>query len=241
MDNKFDFSLRRDRLYEQVADQIERLIIEEAFHPNDKLPSERNLAERLGVSRTVIREATRVLNVRGLVEVRAGSGTYVQELSPSSAAAPIGLFLKLQRSANTFQNLNEIRFTLEVDIAGLAAERVAAKDIAAMEAAIEGMATHVENAEQFVHYDLAFHTALATATYNDLYTILLTPITDLLLDFRLTAYHYDARSSIEGGLTHHRLILEQVKARRADSARQAMRVHLHQAQSLFEAAMLVSE
>lgn len=236
MDNRFDFPLKRDRLYEQVADQIERLIVGESFRPDDKLPSERNLAERLGVSRTVIREATRVLSVRGLVVVKPGSGTYIQELSPSNAAAPIGLFLKLRHSANSFQNLSEIRFTLEVDIAGLAAERATEEDIVAMETAVTEMAGHIADAQHFVQYDLAFHSALATATHNDLYSVLLIPITDLLLDFRLTAYQYDAQSSIEGGLTYHRRILDHIKARDVAGARQAMREHLGQAQSLFTAA-----
>ena len=237
MNDKLDFPLRRERLYEQVANQIERLIVEESFRPGDKLPSERNLAERLGVSRTVIREATRVLSVRGLVAVKPGSGTYIQALSVNSAAAPISLFLKLQQAANTFQNLHEIRLTLEVDIAGLAAQRATDEDIAAMEAAIEAMATYVKDAEQFVQYDLAFHSALAAATQNDLYSVLLTPITDLLLEFRLAAYRYDAQASIEGGLIHHRRILERVKAQDSEGARQAMRDHLDQAQSLLDAAI----
>jgi len=237
MDSRLDFSLQRDRLYEQVANQIEKLIIDELFRPGDKLPGERDLAERLGVSRTVIREATRVLSVCGLVDVKPGSGTYIQKLSPGNAAAPIGLFLKLQHAANSFQNLCEVRFTLEVDIAGLAAERATDEDIVAMEAATEEMAGHIADAEQFVQYDLDFHSALATATDNDLYSVLLTPITDLLLDFRLTAYHYDVQGSIEGGLTHHRCILERVKARDAEGARRAMREHLVQAQSLFDAAI----
>ncbi len=236
MDDILDFPLHRDRLYEQVADQIERLIVSDSLRPGDKLPSERELAEQLKVSRTVIREATRVLSVRGLVEVKPGSGTYIQELSPSNASAPIGLFLKLRRAADAFENLLEIRYTLEVAIAGLAAERATGEDIAVMEAAIEAMAAHVEDAEQFVQHDLAFHSGLAAATHNDLYGVLLTPITDLLLDFRLTAYRYDAQSAIEGGLTYHRRILSQVRARDAEGARQAMRDHLHQAQNLFKAA-----
>jgi GntR family transcriptional repressor for pyruvate dehydrogenase complex len=233
---QLDFTLRRDRLYEQVADQIESLIVSESLRPDDKLPSERNLAERLGVSRTVIREATRVLNVRGLVVVKPGSGTYIQKLSPSDAAAPIGLFLKMQREATTFQNLCEVRHTLEVDIAGLAAERATDKDTSALETAMEQMAGHVTNAEQFVQNDLDFHSALAAATHNDLYKVLLTPITDLLFEFRLAAYQYDAQNSIAGGLTYHRRILDCIKTRDVEGARQAMREHLNQAQNLFETA-----
>ena len=236
-----DFSLRRDRLYEQVVAQIEQLIFKEALRPGDKLPSERILAERLGVSRAVIRETTRVLSARGLVEVNPGSGTYIREPSVNNAAAPIGLYLKLRQAANAFQNLCEIRLTLEVDIAGLAAERASDEDMAAMQAAIGASTVHVQDAEEFVQHDLAFHSALARATHNDLYGVLLTPITDLLLDFRLTAYHYDPQGAIEGSLTHHRHILEQVQERHVEGARQAMREHLAQAQSLFEAAIRQTE
>lgn len=234
----FDISLKRDRLYDQVAIQIEKLIMEESFCPGDKLPGERDLAERIGISRTVVREATRVLNVRGLVKIKPGKGTFVQKLTPNDAAGSISLFLKLQQSANTLLNLCEIRFTLETAIAGLAAERATNYDIASMEAAIQDMAGHVENEHQFVEYDFAFHSALADATHNELYSVLLAPITDLLLEFRLIAYRYDTKGSIDGGLTHHSRILKQIKMRDKEGAREAMREHLCQAQSLIDAACL---
>ena len=92
MDERFDFSLRRDKLYQQVADQIQELILTDSLRPGDRLPAERELAERMGVSRTVVREAFRVLCDRGLVKVKSGCGTYVQELSHKDAAASIELF-----------------------------------------------------------------------------------------------------------------------------------------------------
>jgi len=236
MPTTFDFPIHRDSLHEQVADRIQGLIVDESLHPGDRLPGERDLAERVGVSRTVIREAIHVLRVRGLVEVRPGSGTYIRELSPNDAAAPIGLLLKLRQVSDRYDDLHEIRRTLEVDIAGLAAERATEKDIAALEEAIKGMAAHPEHADQFTRCDLAFHEALAAATHNDLYTVLLTPITDLLLEFRLTAYTHDPQGSIEGALTYHRRILSQIKNRDPQGARQAMRDHLRQASSLMEAA-----
>jgi len=241
MNVTFDFPIRRHRLHEQVAEQIQRLIIEEALRPGDKLPSERDLAERLGVSRTVIREAIRVLNVRGLVKVKPGSGTYIQELSPNDVAAPIELFLKLRQLSDRYKDLHEIRRTLEIEMAGLAAERATEEDIAAMEAAIEEMAAHIEDVDQFTRYDLAFHSALASATHNQLFNVLLTPITDLLLEFRLAAYQYDPLGAIEGGLTHHRQILNRIKERDVEGARQAMRDHLRQAWSLMEAARRQAE
>jgi GntR family transcriptional repressor for pyruvate dehydrogenase complex len=231
-----DSPLRRDRLFEQVAHRIQNMIVAEHLRPGDRLPSERDLAESLNVSRSVIREAVRVLAVRGLVEVRSGSGTYIKEPKLSDASAPIGLFLKLGQSPSGIDNLCEVRCTLEVAIAGLAAERATEEDIAAMEAAIDNMTNHAGDAEQFTFHDLSFHMALAAATQNDLYRVLLQPISDLLLDFRITAYGYDAQSTIDNGLIYHRKLLSLIEERDAEGAREAMRKHLDQAESLLRAA-----
>lgn len=233
MDKKFDFSIRRDRLYEQVTEQLQDLIVTESLRPGDKLPGERELAERLGVSRTVVREAIRVLSVRGLVKVKPGCGTYIQEPSPKDAAAPIELFLKLRRCSDSFNNLYEIRRTIEVEIAGLAAERATKDDYTAMEAAIEEMVAHLDSPQEFIQHDLAFHAALAAATHNELFSVLLSAVGDLWLKGALIAYQ--APGAIEGGLTQHRHILSQIRKRDPEKSRQAMRDHIHQSQDLFEA------
>jgi len=230
---KFDFPLRRDKLYKQVADQIQGLIVAESLRPGDKLPGERELAERLGVSRTVVREAIRVLGVRGLVKVKAGCGTYVQEPSPKDAAAPIELLLKLRQCPDSFNNLYEIRYMIEVEIAGLAAERATDEDYAAMEAAIEGMTAHLNDPEQFTHYDLTFRSALAVATHNDLFSVLLSAISDFWLKMGRLAYQ--APGATEVGLAHQRDVLKWVKERNSEKARQAMRDHICHSQSLVEA------
>ena len=98
------------------------------------------------------------------------------------------------------------------------------------------MTAHPGDAEQFTHQDLAFHAALAGATHNELYGVLLTPITNLLLESRLDAYCLDARSAIDGGLTWHREILDCVRARDSEGARRAMTEHLRQAERLIAAA-----
>jgi GntR family transcriptional repressor for pyruvate dehydrogenase complex len=236
MDDAFDFSPRRDLLYEQVADRVQQMIVDEALHPDERLPSERNLAERMGVSRSVIREAMRVLKVRGLIEVRPGSGTYVQELSLGDVSAPIGLLLSMRQVPGRYRNLLEVRCTLEVAIAGLAAQRATQEDILAMEAAIAGSEANTTDGERFIGYDLAFHAALAAATHNELYSVLLSPIASLSFEFRMTTFSYDARGTIDGALVHHRQILDQVQARNPEGARQAMRDHLDQAEALMEAA-----
>ena len=232
MDEMFDFSLRRDRLYEQVASQVQDLIVAESLRPGDKLPSERELAERLDVSRTVVREAIRALNVQGLVRVKPGCGTYIQEPSPKHAAAPIELFLKLRQTPEFFDHLYEIRRMIEVEIAGLAAQRAMEDDYAAMEAAIEGMVAHQSEPKQYTHYDLAFHSALAAATHNDLFSMLLSPIANLWLEVVLISVH--APGAVQDGVNHHHNILKWIKQRDSEKAREAMRAHIHHSQSLVE-------
>ena len=123
MSDAFGAPIQQSRLHEMVAERIRSMIVSESLHPGDRLPSERDLSERLGVSRVVIREATRVLDAQGLVEVKPGSGTYVKELTPGHVSDSIGLFLRLRQSEQPYRDLIEVRRTLEIDIAGLAAER----------------------------------------------------------------------------------------------------------------------
>jgi GntR family transcriptional regulator, transcriptional repressor for pyruvate dehydrogenase complex len=237
LSDELNISVHIDRLYEQVAEQIEKKIINEALKPGDRLPSERLLAKRLGVSRPVIREATRVLAVRGLVESRQGSGTYIKEISSESASKPIERYLRLKDKINSFSNLHEIRKTLEIDIAGYAAERATEEDIKLLEKAIIDQEESKDDPEKFTQADHKYHAVLASATHNDLYLLLLSPITDIMLDFRMAAYISDPKNSIQGALTFHSQILEKIKARDANGARQAMREHLKQAEGIYQTSI----
>ena len=236
MGARFEFDLDRPLLSDQVADKIQAMILSESLNPGDRLPSERDLGAQLGVSRTVIREAMGVLKSRGLIDARPGSGTYVQVGTPDGDSTSMSLLLNMRQVPERYRDLSEIRRTLEVEIAGLAAERAAEQEIAAMESALEAMEIHAAEVDRFTQYDLAFHSALTRATHNDLYGVLLGPIADLSLEFRVAAYHYDAQSAVEGALIHHRRILDMVKARDPEGARQAMHDHLDQANSVMRAA-----
>ena len=229
----FDFSLKRDKLYKQVADQIQQLILDESICAGDKLPGERELAEKMGVSRTVVREAIRVLSDRGLVHVKSGCGTYVRQLSAKDAAASIELFLKLKQSPESFQDVSEVRRMIEVEAAGLAAERATPQDIAEIQKAIEGMHAAGGETERYAEYDVAFHTAIARATHNELIAVLLGPISDLLAE--MVRVSLDAPHAADEGLAHHHHILEQIQAGDREAARQAMRAHIEHAQALVKA------
>src|ERR1700758_2948444 len=91
-------AIRRNKVYEEVAKQIERLILKK-LHPGDKLPSERELTEMLGVSRSSIRDAIRSLELVGLVEPRQGAGTVVKEISSSTLVNPLSAVLMHKREA----------------------------------------------------------------------------------------------------------------------------------------------
>lgn len=232
MEDRFNFSLRREKLSEQVVQKIQSLIVTESLRPGDKLPGERDLAEQLGVSRTVVREATHALGVRGLVKVKPGCGTFVQEPNPKDALAPIELFIKLKKSPHSFSNLYEIRRMVEVEVAGLAAERATDDDFAALDAAIDGMVAHINDPDQYTQYDLAFHALLAEATGNELFSVLLSPISNLWLEVVLVSVH--APGGVEDGVTHHRKILDCIKERDTEKARSAMRDHIRHSQELVD-------
>jgi len=237
MNKPLDIKIRKDRLHDQVADQIEERIISEQLKPGDRLPSERELAKSLGVSRPVIREATTVLVARGLVEVLPGSGSYVKEMSSESASKPIERYLRVKDKLGSYTDLHDVRRALEVDIAGLAAERATAEDIEKLEASFEDQKNSVNNPDQFTKADLDFHAAIASATQNELYNILLAPISDLMLEFRMVAYDTDPQASIEGALVHHENLIEKIKNHDSEGAREAMLAHLKQAESLYLAAV----
>jgi GntR family transcriptional repressor for pyruvate dehydrogenase complex len=232
MEEIFGFSLHRDKLYQQVADQIETLIAQESLLPGDKLPGERDMAERMGVSRTVVREAIRVLGVRGLVTVKTGCGTYVQEPSAKDAAASIERLLKLRQTKEPFDHIHEVRCMIEIETAGLAAQRATADEIARLQATVDGMSVHKDNLDAYIEYDHAFHEALAEATQNGLFNVLLSPISDLLHAVILVSVQ--APGAVEAGLAHHRNIMAQLCQRNPEKARLAMREHLIHAKKLVQ-------
>jgi len=234
----FDFDLQRDQLYTQVAHRLQQLIVAESLVPGDKLPGERELAARLGVSRTVVREAIRVLADRGLLKVKQGCGTYVCDLSAKDAAAPLGLLLKMRKCPDTAEHLTEVRRTIEVDIAGYAAERATQEDIAALEEHLALMQTQTDDPDAYAEHDLAFHMALAKATRNPYYDLLIQALAALLSEtIQLTMIAPEATTA---GTRHHNRLLAAIKTHSADEARQAMRDHLTTSSALMGEAQAKS-
>jgi GntR family transcriptional regulator, transcriptional repressor for pyruvate dehydrogenase complex len=217
--------IRTSRLYEQIVQQIEESVLNGSLKPGDQLPAERDLAQRLGVSRTAVREAVKTLREKGLVEAYSGRGTSITDGTSQAARQSFDLMVKIGQQEGS-PHLVELRSILEPGIAALAAARVNDDDLAAMCEAVAVMDRSQKDPEAYIEADLDFHLALAEAAANPLILSLIDSIVGLLRAERIRIF------KVEGGPQrsqfHHKRILEAVERRDAETARSAMRAHLEQ-------------
>jgi GntR family transcriptional repressor for pyruvate dehydrogenase complex len=217
------------RLYEQVVQQIEARILNHELEPGDKLPSELELADQFGVSRTVIREATKVLRAKELVEVQLGRGTFI---TGSASQILHSSFDQVMRTSNEdcVSDLNELREILEPQITALAVERAGDVDIEVMQSAIQTMEISIDDAASFIAADLSFHHALANATKNPLTSQLISPILNLLREQLIRSFIDQGERKYahqrEMRITQHKRILDAIIRRDPQAAIDAMHDHL---------------
>lgn len=219
----FEPAGRMPRLSDTVAEQLVEAIIAGRLQEGDTLPSERELGDQFGVSRTVIREAIRTLTTRGLVDVQSGRGVQVVRPDIGPVTAAVSLLLRSTK-ATTFSKLHEVRTMLEGHIAELAAERGQSSDYEELEGILADLKDAGDDVDTGAELDLEFHRAIARSTRNELFEVLLDTIASSLLDQRraiLTMPH-----SPQKVLDEHRAILNAIKDRDPAAARSAMETHL---------------
>lgn len=230
---------RRRKLYEKVADSIANSIRDEKFANGRRLPSERDLAEKFKVSRPTVREAMIALEIRGLVESRHGSGVYVttraknivQSEGEPSPELNIGPF-----------ELTEARRLFEGEAAALAATLMTDERLAILENLVERMEKFDAKAEaQDIEWiDRQFHLAIAETTQNSA----IVAVVENLWDWRyasLLCRSMLARATVRPVASEHRSILDALKTRDPQTAREAMRLHLTQViEAIFKATELDS-
>ena len=225
---KPDFEvIRRNKVYEEVAKQIERLILRK-LKPGDKLPSERELAELLQVSRSSIRDAIRGLELVGLVEPRQGAGTIVRERSADSAANPFANALK--RRQNLVTELLDFRKMLEPPLAARAATHASADEISEMEEILQRQEKTQKQGEPAIAEDAEFHYSIALASGNSVVLKVIDTLMDLLRDTREQSLQVEGRA--EKSLAGHRRILSAIKRRDAEAAKAAMRRHIEDVEEI---------
>jgi GntR family transcriptional repressor for pyruvate dehydrogenase complex len=217
---------RAQRLSDRVATEIEQLIRQHELQPGERLPAERELGDAFGVSRTVIREAVRALAAKGRVEVRPGGGTIVRQ--PTAAIVTDALTFVLGAAPDTgLAHLREVRRVFEPAIAEMAAARRTQEDLRAMEYELARMRDPATSAEDWAQADVVFHAALARATHNPIFGIIMNAIHDLLIEVRLLAIALPGTR--EKSFHHHEAVLRAVRDGNAEAARRAMIAHLREA------------
>jgi DNA-binding FadR family transcriptional regulator len=213
-------SFRNGRLSEMVLHEVQRLIAEEYPAPGLRLPKESELAERFHVSRIVVREAMKILEDRGFVEVRAGRGTLTVAPKPDRVKESLLRLFRDQPmpTIGETESLVELRQVLEETTASLAAVRASAEDLEDIDAALRAMKQgEVGELDDTVAADLRFHRAVMRAAHNRYLEMVLDPLMEVFLrQIKLTA-------SFSMGWELHRNIFVAIRARNPVGARQAVR------------------
>ena len=223
-DDNLHWVVKRTNLYEQVADELERAILETGLvsGDDDKLPSEQALAAKFGVSRTVIREALKLVKERGLIAQRTGEGSYITKPSPAAISSVVNRMILMDNISD--DELVAVRSILEVASCRLAAANAEDSDIAQMASILDSMSKNWDDNEAMIRMDTDFHIAIAVASKNKLLAILIEAMTVLIRKFiRKSIYAPDAKPD---GMMRHSVILDALKTKNPDAAEAAILNHL---------------
>lgn len=210
-----------------VVEHIGKSIEDHLLHPGDRLPSEREMAHQLQVSRATIRDAIGYLAAMGVLKIRQGAGTFVSDGPPEIGRLSLGLIGAL----HGFQpwQMFETRIILERSLAALAAERGKNRHLAALAGEVAEMYATRHDPAQYLIHDVRFHRAIASASGN--------PILAALMETIVTALYENRRETVQGATNLsesadiHREIYHAIRAQDAAHAGRLMEQHLRQAEA----------
>jgi GntR family transcriptional repressor for pyruvate dehydrogenase complex len=222
---EFEPVVRSIRLADKVASAVTDSIVSGRLEPGDRLPSERELCEQFGVSRPVVREAVRSLIAKGLLADNPRRGHVVSALGRDTVTESLTLYLRGQRL--DYGKLMEARIVVEVENAGLAAQRATPEQVQALRDAAGRLQVGL-SAEQAALADTGFHRTIATATGNEFFEILLDSIREALITVQLPTL--SDPKIVRGARRMHDRIVAQIAAGDREGARKAMRLHLAEAE-----------
>jgi GntR family transcriptional repressor for pyruvate dehydrogenase complex len=211
--------LSRPKLYEQVIERLREYVADAGLGVGDRLPAERDLAARLGVSRTSIRQAVVALEVQGLVEVRHGGGIFL--LRQTWTPEPFARMLDRRRR---LPDVLEARDALETKIAALAAARRTEADLREMDAALADMRDAIATGDLGERADRRFHGAITAAARNPLLAEAMANLADRIAESRAESLRQPGRP--EQSLAQHQAIVEAIRRSDPDAAAEAMHHHV---------------
>jgi len=222
--------VKKRRLYEDIVDHIKELMIRGDLEPGDRLPSERELAERFGVGRPTVREAIRTLSLMGLVEVGHGKrGTSVTDTAfepyMESFKQQVSWMIEVEKT--TLRQLVEVRDTLETRIAMLAADRATDTQLEEMKSLLADMKSSLDDTDRYLDVAIRFHKAMAQATQNPIFY----STWDAFADLIFTYYGDVLRGMVDPNALPklyraNEVALEGILSKDPDTIREAMAYHI---------------
>lgn len=213
------------RISEVIVDQVRLLIRSGQLTAGDRLPSERELCERFGVSRVTVREALRVLEANGLVDIRVGARGGAFVTAPSSRMVGEGIADLISLSSLSALEVTEARMVFELGLVPLACERATDEDIAALYEICDRSSAALESDDYPLSLSAEWHSRFAFCTHNRAIALLAESLHDPMIRSL-----QEARSSVPAhgrlGVEEHRALVDALAARDAERATELMRVHL---------------
>lgn len=220
-------------LTQQAAQHIRDLLINGNLHPGDRLPSERDLGELLGVSRTVVREAIKLLTAEGVLRVQVGVGSFIAEPVLNVLEGP------MQYMGTSFtrkiDDLYQVREILEPAIAALAAQSATPEQITRLEQVMKEMEQNKHNGIRYIEADAVFHAVIAEATQNSVIVLLAHSIVNNLQEARRLAI--SSPGSEERASAYHLRIYDAIKNGDSDAAFKVMQEHMRQSKQEIDATL----
>lgn len=234
MDEIFEKIGSKLTLSQKIERKIEAAIREKKLPVGSKLPTERELCEAFGVSRTALREALRRLSARGLIEITKGSGMTVTGFKLDDAIKTMNLYYDMQLDQNLIPQIIEVRRLFEPEIAGLAARERNQNDLSDIQNNIELFkACDPDNTQLEADLDNKFHLLIARATHNPIVQITMEPIYSLLPRMRNFIY-----ANVEGEkdftLDIHLKVFDAINKQNGESAAEFMKKHLERTSEIYK-------
>jgi GntR family transcriptional repressor for pyruvate dehydrogenase complex len=221
MMDRIDYKVKKTNLYEQIANSLEQAIIRSGKKV-DKLPSEQELCRRFEVSRTVIREALKVLKERGLIQSRNGEGSYIAVPKTNTISDALDRIIQIKEISN--DDLHHTRLILEISGARLAAVNIRPDEIATLEAILQKLTDLSLSLEERTQLDTSFHITIVRASRNELLGIFTETMLLLLTDYMIKGIF--GATGIAKTHKEHRKILDAIKAHDPDKTEKVLRTHL---------------
>lgn len=218
--------VKTTKIYEEIIQQIKKLIVDGKLQPGDKLLSERELSEKMTVSRASVREAFSALEMMGIIEIRPGEGSFVRRISYEGMLEPLSFLLQVE--IDDILQLLEVRKILEIEIAALAAVRASRDDVEELARIMAVMKDQIGTGEIGDVSDAAFHFTIARASGNAILVRVMNSISDLMTNTFKTARQklFLVEDMPEILYQSHEQIYSAIAGHNPQQARRHMRDHL---------------